>query len=156
MNYLGGFAQAFIQKQYPNFRPGKDYAFFPFPAIEPRYAGGVTGGADLIVLTKDTPEARSFIRYLSAAPAQEIWVRKGGFIASNKNVNLDAYPDAIARQMSLQLANAKVFRFDGSDLMPVKVNDAFWKATLEYVSNPARLDEILRSLDEVAKEAYGK
>jgi alpha-glucoside transport system substrate-binding protein len=156
MNYLGGFAQAFIKRQYPNFRPGEDYAFFPFPTIEPRYAGGVTGGADVIVLTKDTPAARSFIQYLSTAKAQEIWAKRGGFIASNKNVKLDAYPDVIAKRMALQLINAKVFRFDGSDLMPAKVNDAFWNATLEYVNNPARLDKILRSVEEVATDAYRK
>jgi alpha-glucoside transport system substrate-binding protein len=156
MNYLGGFAQAFIKKQYPNLKPGEDYAFFRFPTVEPRYAGGVTGGADVIVLTKDTPGARSFIQYLSTAKAQEIWAKKGGFIASNKSVNLDTYPDLIAKQMALQLANATVFRFDGSDLMPAKVNDAFWRATLEYVNNPTGLDKILQALEEVATEAYGK
>lgn len=156
MNFLGGFAQTFINRQYPDFRPGEDYAFFPFPIIEPEYAGGVMGGADVIVLTKDTPGARSLIRYLSTARAQEIWARKGGFIASNKGVKPDAYPDVIARQMALQLANATVFRFDGSDLMPAKVGDAFWKATLEYVNNPAELDKILQSVEEVAADAYGK
>jgi alpha-glucoside transport system substrate-binding protein len=156
MNYLGGFAQAFIKKQYPNFMPGEDYAFFPFPIIESRYPGGVTGGADVIVLTEDTIAARSFIQYLSTAKAQEIWVKRGGFIASNMNVKLDAYPDVLAKQMALQLINAKVFRFDGSDLMPAKVSDAFWKATLEYVNNPAALDKILRSVEEVASDAYDK
>jgi alpha-glucoside transport system substrate-binding protein len=156
MNYLGGFAQGFIKKQYPNLRPGEDYAFFPFPSIDPKFAGGVTGGADVIVLTKDTPGARSFIQYLSTAVAQEIWAKKGGFIASNKSVKRDAYPDAIAQQMALQLAKAKIFRFDGSDLMPAKVNDSFWKATVEYVNNPAGLDKILQSVEEVAMEAYGK
>lgn len=156
MNYLGGFAQTFIQKHYPNFRAGEDYSFFPFPTIDPRYEGSVTGGADLIVLTEDTPGARSFIRYLSTAQAQEIWAKKGGFIASNRSVKLDAYPDMVARQMALQLANATIFRFDGSDLMPAKVNDAFWKATLEYVNNPAGLDKILQSIEEVAVDAYGR
>ncbi|UCD71091.1 MAG: carbohydrate ABC transporter substrate-binding protein [Syntrophobacterales bacterium] len=156
MNYLGGFAQGFIKKQYPNLRPGEDYAFFPFPTIDPRYAGGVTGGADVIVLTKDTPGARSFIRFLSTPKAQEIWAKKGGFIASNKSVKLDTYPDAIAKQMALQLANAKIFRFDGSDLMPAEVNDSFWKATVEYVNNPAGLEKILKYAEEVAMEAYEK
>jgi alpha-glucoside transport system substrate-binding protein len=156
MNCLGGFAQTFIKRHYPKFKPGEDYAFFPFPAIEPKYAGGLTGGADVIVLTKDTPGARSLIQYLSTAKAQEIWAKKGGFIASNKNVKLDVYPDVIARQMALQLANAKAFRFDGSDLMPAKVGDAFWKATLEYVNNPAKLNKILQSVEEVAVDAYGK
>ena len=156
MNYLGGFAQGFIKKQYPNLRPGEDYAFFPFPTIESRYTGGVTGGADVIVLTKDTPGARSFIQYLSTPKAQEIWVKKGSFIASNKSVKLDAYPDVIAKQMALQLANAKIFRFDGSDLMPAKVNDSFWKATVEYVNNPATLHKILQYVEEVAMEAYEK
>ncbi len=156
MNYLGGFAQAFIMKQYPNLKPGEDYAFFPFPAIEPRYVGAVTGGADVIVITKDTPGARSLIQYLSTAKAQEIWAKRGGFIASHRSVKLDVYPDFVARQMALQLANAGVFRLDGSDLMPAKVGDAFFKAALEYVNNPAELDKILQSVEKVAVDAHGK
>jgi hypothetical protein len=34
------------------------------------------------------------------------------------------------------------------------VGDAFWKATLEYVNNPAQLDRILKSVEEVASDSY--
>jgi alpha-glucoside transport system substrate-binding protein len=48
-----------------------------------------------------------------------------------------------------------VFRFDGSDLMPVAMNDAFWKAILDYVQDPSQLDAILANLDTVQTSAYG-
>ena len=39
--------------------------------------------------------------------------------------------------------------FDASDLMPMAMNDAFWKAILDYVKDPSKLDSILSNLDTV-------
>jgi glycine cleavage system aminomethyltransferase T len=38
--------------------------------------------------------------------------------------------------------------------MPAAMNQAFWKAILEYVQNPSKLDAILQNLDKVRAEAY--
>ena len=94
------------------------FDFFPFPDIDPANSG-VTGGGDLFGMFNDTPQAQSLIQYLLTPEAQQIWVEKGGFISANKNVPLDAYPDEVSRKSAEILANAKTFRFDAGDLMPV-------------------------------------
>jgi alpha-glucoside transport system substrate-binding protein len=154
MYYLGAFTQGFIAEQFPNLVAGEDYAFFPFTTIDPKYAGAVTGGANVVVLFKDNKSTRSFVDYLSTARAQEIWVKRGGFTAVNNQVSLDAYPNPLARLAAEQLTKASVFRFDADDNMPSAVQKAFWEGTLAYLQNPSKLDSILADIEAGAVDAY--
>jgi alpha-glucoside transport system substrate-binding protein len=135
-------------------KPG-DYDFFPFPDINSQYSGSVVGGGDLVGMFNDTPQARALIKYLLTPEAQAIWVKRGGFISANKGVALDAYPDTTGKKSADILQKAKVFRFDGSDAMPGAMNDAFFKAMVQFASNQGKLDSILSGLDKVQKDAYG-
>ncbi len=156
MYYLGDFTQGFIAKQYPKAVPGKDYAFFPWPTINPKYAGGITGGCDVVVMFKDTPAARSFIEYLASAKAQEIWAKRGGYTSPNRSVPLSVYPNDIARDSAKMLTTASAFRVGAGDLMGGAVQQAFWKGSLEYVQHPDKLDDILKQIEAKAVEQYGK
>ena len=129
------------------------YDFFRMPDLNSAYAGATTGAGDLFGMFNDTPQARALMAYLVTADAQAIWVARGGALSANAKVT--EYPDEIAKRSAELLAKAGVFRFDGSDLMPVAMNDAFWKAILDYVKTPANLDSILTNLDTVQTSAYG-
>jgi alpha-glucoside transport system substrate-binding protein len=129
------------------------YDFFRMPDLDAAYAGATTGAGDLFGMFNDTPQARALMAYLVTADAQRIWVERGGALSANKSVT--EYPDEIAERSAALLAEAGVFRFDASDLMPVAMNDAFWKAILDYVKTPANLDSILSNLDTVQTSAYG-
>jgi alpha-glucoside transport system substrate-binding protein len=133
-----------------------DYDFFGFPDIDPANAGAITGGGDLFGMFNDTPQAQSLISYLLTPAAQEIWVKRGGFISANKNVPIESYPDEASKKSAEILANAKTFRFDGSDLMPNAMNKAFFQAVVKYVQNPSDLDSILANLDTVQADAYSQ
>lgn len=131
-----------------------DFDFFPMPDINPTYAGAFTGAGDLFGMFNDTPAARDLMKYLVTAEAQQIWVSRGGALSGNKNVT--NYPDDISKRSAEILANAKIFRFDASDLMPTEMNAAFWKAMVDFVANPSNLDQILADLDTVQASAYGQ
>lgn len=131
-----------------------DFDFFPFPDINPAYAGAATGAGDLFGMFHDTPQARALMQYLVTAEAQSIWVSRGGALSGNKNVT--AYPDEVSKRSAEILTNAKIFRFDASDLMPKAMNDAFWKAMLDFTQDQSKLDAILASLDAVQKDAYAQ
>jgi alpha-glucoside transport system substrate-binding protein len=133
-----------------------DYDFFGFPNINAQFGDSVTGGGDLFGMFNDTPQARSLISYLLTPEAQEIWVKRGGFISANKNVPAESYPDEASKKSAEILANAKLFRFDGSDLMPNAMNKAFFQAVTKYVANPGDLDNILAGLDQVQADAYSQ
>jgi len=131
-----------------------DYDFFPFPPIDPAYGTPVLGGADLIVMFNDTPEARELMKYLASAQPQEIWASAGGFISPSKEVNLDSYPDELTKKMADMVVKAEVFRFDASDLMPAAVGaGSFWSGTLDYVGGED-LDTVLGDIEASSVEAY--
>jgi alpha-glucoside transport system substrate-binding protein len=133
-------------------KAGTDYNFFPFPDIDPQYTGAIEGAGDLFGMFHDTPEAKSLMKYLVTAPAQDIWVKAGGALSANKNAT--SYPDDIAKRSAALLTNAKIFAFDASDLMPSAMNNAFWKAILDFTKDPSKLDSILSDLDKTQADAY--
>ncbi len=150
-HHQASFITDFFQKQ-GGAKPG-DYDFFPFPDINPQFSGAVEGAGDLFGMFNDTPQARALMKYLVTADAQSIWVGRGGALSANKNVT--NYPDEISKRSAEILTNAKIFRFDASDLMPQAMNDAFWKAVLDYTQDASKLDSILSNLDQVQSSAYG-
>jgi len=145
---------SFITGFFPEGLTEADYAFFPFPEIDPAYGVPALGAADLVVVFKDTPQSRAFIAYLATPEAQEIWAARGGFLTPNKRVSLDVYPDATTKAMAEALTAAALFRFDGSDLMPAAVGSgSFWTGTLDYVGGEA-LDTVLANIEASAADAY--
>ena len=156
MHHQASFITDFFTTSNPNAKPGTDFDFFPFPPI------GTTGGqnlevaGDLFGMFNDTPQARALIKYLVTPEAQAIWVQRGGAISPNKAVPTSAYPDALSRKSADLLTGAQVTVFDASDLMPEQMNNAFWKAILDFVQSPNNLNGILQQLDAVQKDAYKK
>jgi alpha-glucoside transport system substrate-binding protein len=133
-----------------------DFDFFPFPDINPQFSGAVTGAGDLFGMFKDTPQSRSLVQWLLTPEAQEIWVKRGGFISGNKAIAASIYPDKTSQKSAEILQQAKTFRFDASDQFPGAMNDAFFKAIVQFAQNPGQLDSILSSLDQTQTDAYQK
>jgi alpha-glucoside transport system substrate-binding protein len=154
MYYLGDFTEGFISKQFPNLKVGTDYGFFPFPTINSQYAGALTGGADVVVALTNNSAVKQLVQYMATAQAQEIWVKRGGFTATNKQVDLAAYPDKVAAASAMALTAAPTFRFGADDLMPSQVEDAFWKGVLAYIGDQTQLDSVLSTIEGVAMQAY--
>lgn len=156
MDYLGDFAAGFITTEFPKARPGLDFNFFPFPTLDPRYAGAVTGGADLVVAMRDNTAVRQFMTYLAGADAQTIWVKRGGATSINRAVNLQDYPNDVARNSARMLLDATTFRFGAGDLMPFPVQKAFWQQTLNFIADQSQLDTILNTIELTAQRAYNE
>ncbi|MGZ8514388.1 MAG: ABC transporter substrate-binding protein [Candidatus Limnocylindrales bacterium] len=129
------------------------FDFFPFPDINPAFSGAVEGSGDLFGMFNDTPQAKSLIAYLATPEAQAIWVGRGGALSANSQVT--NYPNDILKKAAGDLAAAKLFRFDASDNMPQAMNDAFFKAIVDYTQDPSKLDSVLSNLDDVQSSAYG-
>lgn len=153
MQYQASFMADFFKNAYPGLKPVDEVDFFPFPDVDPRYAGAVEVAGDLFGMFRDTPAARALMRYLATAEAQGIWVRRGGALSANRQVPAEAYPDPLARREAQIMANAPIVRFDGSDLMTPGVNDAFFRAILGFTQNPGRLDAILADLDQSQRDS---
>ncbi len=140
--------------------PIKDYNVFSFPSIKASTRTAIVGGGDTVIMLKDNAAARALISFLATPQAATIWANRGGFASPNKNVTPSAYKDALNRKTALALANAKVFRFDMSDLQPAAfgatTGQGEWKLLQDFVSNPKDVNGIAAKLEAAAKKAYGK
>jgi alpha-glucoside transport system substrate-binding protein len=148
-DFVGGVIAAETQAQ-----PLEGFNVYAFPEINDS-GPVVVGGGDVMVMFKDNPAARALIEYLATPEAAEIWAAKGGFSSPNKNVDAEVYPDELTKQTATELANAEVFRFDMSDLMPGAFgSDALFTLLQDFVKSPQDVDGIAEKLEKAAASAF--
>jgi alpha-glucoside transport system substrate-binding protein len=145
-NFMSG------QGKFADLKAGTDFNAFPFPAINSQYTNAVEGAGDLFGMFHATDAAKSLMKYLVTAKAQDIWVKLGGALSANKNAA--SYPDAFSKTAGAAVANAKQFVFDASDLMPSAMNAAFWTHMVSLTNGDETVDAALAALDKVAVDAY--
>lgn len=137
---------------------GEDYDFFEFPSIEGSEAA-VVGGGDMVVMLESTPQAEALLEFLATPEAAEIWAAEGGFASPNREVGADAYPNEIAGRTATALAEAELFRFDLSDLVPTElggdVPGSMWSILQDFTNDPSDVDGTAQRLEEAAENAFG-
>jgi alpha-glucoside transport system substrate-binding protein len=147
------FFTTFVAEQFPTVQLGEDLNFFPFPAIDEQHGSPLLVSGDMVGMFNDTPQARALMEYLTSAEAQTIWAEKGGFIAPNRAVSPDVYPDDITRAVAQAYVEAESVRFDASDLMPQPVQEAFHSGIVQFVQDPGSLQSVLEDIESAAQEA---
>lgn len=146
------FMAGMIRDNFPDLSYPANFNFFVLPPINPSYSAVEIGG-DVLVAFNDTPGVKAFMNYLATAEAQAYFAQTGATMP-NKNLSIDAYETDIDKEFARILNDADTVVFDASDMMPSEINSAFWSATIDYVRNPERLDEILAGLENVRKDVY--
>jgi alpha-glucoside transport system substrate-binding protein len=156
--YEGGFVGGIALGQVnPSLKIGSTIADFVWPTINPKFDHPVTLGADYAIAFRDTPEVRSFLKYITSAAAGRIWVSSGAVISPNKQVTGSAYPNALVRFEGHQLATAKIVLFDGSDQMPGAFGDTWGFALQKIAQNPstANIKSVLKGFQNQIKGHWG-
>jgi len=154
MHRQATFIQSFIKSQNPDLKAGEDYQIFLFPRADDQESTPLLGAGDMVAVFNDTPQAMKLAEFLASPAAQELWAQKLGKIAVNTKVSMDIYPDPIIKKAAEFMAEAEVFRFDGSDMMPTAVGSgSFWTGIMDYV-NGEDLDDVLATIEKSADEAY--
>jgi alpha-glucoside transport system substrate-binding protein len=155
MVIIGDFAPGVVET---TLEPESGYNVFTFPSVEDS-GPSVVGGGDLFVEFKDSPAADAFLEYLTTPDAAQIWAERGGFSSPNKNLDTSVYPDEITQTTAGALAEAEVFRFDLSDLVPSAFGGTpgagLFKAFTDFVQNPDDIDGITQQMEADAQKAYG-
>ena len=144
MYFEGGFVAGIALGQVnKNLKPGRTIGDFPWPTIKASLDHPVVGAADFAAAFKDTPEVRSFLKYISTPAAGSIWVSTGAVTSVNKKVPQKAYPSKLVQAEVKQLAGAKTFLFDGSDLLPGAFGDTWGFALQDVIQHPSNIKSIL-------------
>jgi alpha-glucoside transport system substrate-binding protein len=124
-----------------------EVGLFGFPEIDAQWGTPALGGGDQFVMFNDRPEVRQFMEFLATWQSGVNWAKAGGALFPYKNQDLSAYPSKIERAQAELLLNAKVFRFDASDLMPASVGaGTFWTGMVDYVSGVS-VDKVLNDIE---------
>ncbi len=154
MYYLASFAQAFIASKYPQLAPGDDYDFFRFPTIDPANTGSITIGADIVVMLNDTPAAPA-VYYLPrrSRVATEMGRTRRLHLRQPQRCRGRLRRPRGSGGGRRNLGSATLIRFGAGDTMPASVQQAWWKAMLELVDDPSKLDAVLVPLTSTAAEA---
>ena len=133
--------------------PGKDFKYFPFPALAPAGDGSTEVSADLAAMFQPSDDARAFMKYLAGDEAQRAWPSLGTAFSANNQVVRDTanpvYTDDVSKSIARSLTSEHALCYDASDLMPARMSDAFSLAVLEFLGKPGSLDSLLGNLDKV-------
>ena len=154
MFYEGGFVGGIaIDQVNPSLKPGTDIDFFEFPQIGGGDAGLVVGGGDVASAFVNNEDVAKLLDYLATPEAGRIWVSTGAIASPNKGVTAADYPNELVSKEAKQLQDAKVFRFDGSDLLPGTLGQNFGTLLQNIVKNPGDMDKLLDDYQSDAEQA---
>lgn len=133
---------------------GEDYDFFPFPVLDEEVGRALVGNVDLAGLVRPDAAAEEFLRFLATPEAAAAWAEvaaPGQFLSPYTTFDPAGYADDMSRRLHTLLAEADVFRPDGSLQMPDPVGSvAFHTQMIEWIFGRADLATALRAIEERA------
>ncbi len=147
MNLNGNFITSFMPQDVQD-NLAEDVGIFALPPIDTKFGTPIEGGGDQYVMFSNKPGVAEFLKFLTTWEACAPWAKIGGAIFPQKNQNFDDYGNEIEKDIAKILVNAKVFRFDGSDMMPTEVGSGtFWTGMVDYVSGEDA-DSVLTTIED--------
>jgi alpha-glucoside transport system substrate-binding protein len=145
----GNFATGFFPDDVQADLDGTVGTFY-FPHFDGGYDGDpVLGGGDLAAaFTSDDDDVKKVMEYLTSDQFGGAWAQAGGWLSPHKTFDASQYADETTRTIAQSAADADVFRFDGSDLMPADVGSgSFWTGMVDWISGQSS-EDTLKAIDE--------
>ncbi len=127
-----------------------EVSVFGFPPYEGGYDGTpVLGGGDLAGLFNgEDEEAVEVMEYLTGDEFGASWAATGGWLSPHATFDASNYPDETTKSMAKIAADADVFRFDGSDLMPGEVGaGTFWTGMTEWTGGQKDTAQVTEEIE---------
>jgi alpha-glucoside transport system substrate-binding protein len=121
-----------------------------FPPYEGGYDGQpVLGGGDLAALFNgEDEESKEVMRFLTADDFGAEWAQIGGWLSPHATFDASNYPDETTKTIAELVANADVFRFDASDLMPAEVGaGTFWTGMVDWITGAKSTEDVTAEIE---------
>jgi alpha-glucoside transport system substrate-binding protein len=151
--FVGHFALGALQ---PAPVPGRSIGVAPFPTIDATVGEPVVVGADFIAAFADDEEVKQFVLYLTSPGAGRIWVSTGTTVSPNRRIPLSAYPNELVRMAARQVSEAKIVRFDGSDLLPGSLGREFGLTLQQVLRQPTQVRVLMREFQRKSVRAFNR
>ena len=128
--------------------PDGDIYAFALPGVDPSVPTPVLGGGDFVIAFSDRPEVQTAWAYLTSPDWNIRRAKLAGVTSANTAVPLEDLPDPLSRlTVKMLTAPGATFRFDGSDLMPVPVQDAAYQQLTAWFGEGKATRDVLRAID---------
>ena len=145
-NFISGFFPTTIQSNLD-----AEVGTTVFPPYEGGFAGQpILGGGDIAALFNgDDPDAIEVMKFLTSDQFGAEWAQMGGWLSPHKTFDAANYPDETTRSIAEMAANADVFRYDGSDLMPNAVGGgSFWSGMVDFTSGAKTAQQVADDIEK--------
>ncbi len=140
----GNFATGFYPEDVQADLDGTVGTFY-FPPFEGGYDGSpVLGGGDLAAAFNGSDEdTQAVMEFLTSDQFGAEWAQAGGWLSPHSTFDAGNYADETTRGIAQSAADADVFRFDGSDLMPAEVGSgSFWTEMVKWENGQSTQDTL--------------
>lgn len=121
-----------------------------FPPYEGGFAGQpILGGGDIAALFNgNDPDAIEVMKFLTSDKFGGEWAKAGGWLSPHKTFDMSNYPDETTKRIAKMAADADVFRYDGSDLMPNAVGGgSFWSGMVAFTSGQKTSQQVADDIE---------
>jgi multiple sugar transport system substrate-binding protein/raffinose/stachyose/melibiose transport system substrate-binding protein len=138
-------------------KPGEDYDFFIFPAIEEGVPQAALGPVDGFVLSADAQHpnaARKLLLYLiTNTDAQATWALGQGALSPNAKVDPNVYTPVMQRALqAVEAADTFTFNYDLATTPPMAEGGLNMFA--QFMNDPSGYQEYLEQTQAVADEVF--
>jgi alpha-glucoside transport system substrate-binding protein len=146
-NFVIGFWPPEVQENTTEFAS----SFF-LPPYEGGWDGGqpILGGGDLAAAFTDSEDVATVLEAIFTPEWGNVWASSEGgeFVSPYTTFDSSNYLSSTYAEIGAQVAEADVFRFDGSDLMPGQVGSGtFWTEMTAWVTEQKSLEDALAAID---------
>jgi alpha-glucoside transport system substrate-binding protein len=147
--FVGGIATGQVNK---NLKIGTDIDFFDFPSIGGSPKGNIVIGGDMAAAFNTEPATAEFMKFLTTPEAGNVAAETGVFTSPLKGVDVNKYPNDLAKKEAEQVAGASVVKYDGADLLPAGQSDLFGAALQDAIKSSGAPD--LAKFEQGVKDAW--
>ncbi len=141
-NFITAFMPKDVQADLDN-----QVGVYNLPAIDAQYGTPVEVGGDQAVAFADRPEVWAFLKYLTTPEAGVSWSKAGGALFPYKNQDLNNYSSNLDKTFVKTLADAPFVRYDGSDQMPLAVQNAWYAEIVKVINGSEDIPTALANID---------
>lgn len=144
-NFVTGFFPPDVLKNIDS-----DVGVFALPQWEGGFEGQpILGGGDLAALFTMNDDTVKVMQFLTSPEFGGPWAKAGGWLSPHRTFDATNYADETTRRVAKIASDAKVFRYDGSDVMPTAVGGgSFWTGMVDWLKGTKTAQQVC---DEIEK-----
>lgn len=143
-NFITGFWPDDIQSDLTS-----NVGLFVLPPVEDGFDGQpILGGGDMAAMFVNDDDVLAVMEFMTSDEFGAEWAEAGGWLSPHATFDSGLYGAEVTQQVAEVAAQADVFRFDGSDLMPPEVGaGTFWDAMVSWIAGEQELEEALGAVE---------